>query len=237
MSLSISLLLAGVAFLASGFTAMVGIGGGVMLVAVMATLMPVSLLVPLHGVSQLASNASRVACDPRHVQWPLVRAFVLGLLPGLLLGLPLAGSLSETAMQLSLGGFILITTWLPQLLRLPGNFLGLGALQGLLTPVLGATGVLNGPFLLRQGLARDAVAVTQGMMMSILGLSKTLSFAVMGFAFGRHLLLLVLLCVGVMGGSWAGTRLRKRLHPQKFYAIFKVAVTLLGLRLLLAPWL
>lgn len=44
-------------FFTSAITAAMGIGGGVVLMAIMAVFLPVSALVPVHGIVQMASNA------------------------------------------------------------------------------------------------------------------------------------------------------------------------------------
>ncbi len=48
-------------FVGSFITAAFGIGGGALLLAIMATLMPPAALIPVHGVVQAGSNAGRVA--------------------------------------------------------------------------------------------------------------------------------------------------------------------------------
>src|SRR3546814_12853868 len=42
-------------------TAAAGIGGGIMMVAVMAVLMPTQAVIPVHGLVQIGSNAGRTA--------------------------------------------------------------------------------------------------------------------------------------------------------------------------------
>ena len=51
--------------LTSFFTASFGAGGGVMLLGVMAQVLPPQLIIPLHGVAQLGSNAGRAAMSWR----------------------------------------------------------------------------------------------------------------------------------------------------------------------------
>ena len=46
-------------FVASFITAAFGIGGGALLLAFMATLVPTAALIPVHGVIQLGSNAGQ----------------------------------------------------------------------------------------------------------------------------------------------------------------------------------
>ena len=70
-------ILVGFSFLGSFITMALGIGGGVLLLAVMASLMPAVALIPIHGVIQLGSNAFRSATLITHVSWPPVMWFSL----------------------------------------------------------------------------------------------------------------------------------------------------------------
>ena len=55
------------AALTSAVTAAMGAGGGVMLLAVMALVMPAAAIIPVHGMVQLGSNANRVLLTWRDV--------------------------------------------------------------------------------------------------------------------------------------------------------------------------
>ncbi len=67
--------LSAVSFVTSVIAATVGIGGGLGLLAVMPSFVPISAVVPLHGVTQLASNASRFIADHRHAEIRLLPAY------------------------------------------------------------------------------------------------------------------------------------------------------------------
>ncbi len=70
-----ALILGLTALFASALSAIVGMGGGVILLAVMALVLSPQLVVPLHGVVQLASNTTRTIVFLRHVNWTLVGVF------------------------------------------------------------------------------------------------------------------------------------------------------------------
>ena len=52
-------LLMGISFLTSLITAAFGIGGGVVMIAVLASILPPAALIPVHAVVQVGSNAGR----------------------------------------------------------------------------------------------------------------------------------------------------------------------------------
>mgnify|MGYP007032542001 CR=1 FL=1 len=81
-----TIFLIGVSFLTSTFTAVIGMGGGIMLISVMPGLLPAAAIVPVHGALQLASNSSRVLFRLRHlacsILWPFLARPALGSIAG-----------------------------------------------------------------------------------------------------------------------------------------------------------
>ena len=61
-------------FVASTTAAMVGLGGGILLISVMPGLIPPFAIIPVHGMVQIANNFTRVLFGLRHV--------VAGIVPG-----------------------------------------------------------------------------------------------------------------------------------------------------------
>ena len=235
-----SLFLIGFSFLTSAFTAIIGLGGGIMLIAVMPGLVPAAAVIPVHGAVQLASNSSRVLFGFRHVQWRLFWPFLLGAVGGALLGARLVVRLTPDHLPLFLGLFILVVTWVRvprRAFRLPGHFAVLGAAQTVLSLFVGITGPLTNAFLLREDLPKDRLVVTHGMFMTATHLLKILVFGFVGFAFAPYLPLIAGMIVAVTLGSYTGTRLRGRLSESLFRKIFKGLVTALALRMVIAAFL
>ena len=55
----VAFLLVGASVFTSAITAAFGVGGGIVMLLLMSLFMPVSALIPVHGVVQLGSNAGR----------------------------------------------------------------------------------------------------------------------------------------------------------------------------------
>ncbi len=230
-----AIFLIAVSFCTSALTAILGLGGGILLISVMPGLLPAAAIVPVHGVVQLASNSSRVLFGLRHVEWRVFLPFVAGAVLGAVLGSRFVVVLPSTYLPLVIGGFILVITWMPGLKRafpLPGKFASLGAIQTFISLFVGAAGPLTTPFLLREGLPRDRIVVTHGVLMSVVHLLKILTFGFLGFAFAPYLYLIAGMIVSVTLGSYAGTRLRSRVSEEFFRKLFKILVTLLSLRMI-----
>jgi hypothetical protein len=66
------IILAGTSFATSLIAAAIGVGGGLGLLSVMPSFLPVSAIVPLHGATQLVSNASRFLFDRQNAEMRLL---------------------------------------------------------------------------------------------------------------------------------------------------------------------
>lgn len=228
------------AFLSSVLTAVLGLGGGMLLISIMSVFLPPVAVVPVHGVVQFASNASRGAFSPKGIKRDILWPFLIGCLIGTLVGSQVVLKVPTEFLPIPLGLFILLMTWLPQIkkqLWFPGKFLSLGFVQAFLTLFVGATGPLNLPFLMRAGLTRDQLVVTAAALMTIVHLVKIITLGLLGFAFGPHLPLMALMIAAVISGSYAGTKLRHKIPEELFRKGFKLLITLLAIRMILKPLL
>lgn len=229
------LLLIFIAFFTSTLTAVLGLGGGLLLLALMAMILPPIAVIPVHGLVQLCSNLSRAWFGRSELVTALLMPFAVGVLLGGLCGLPALKSFPATALPLPLGLFILLLTWLPQgpaTLKLPGKFFTLGLINGFITLFVGATGPLNMPVLLRHGLTANQAVATMAALMTIVHLVKIAVFGLLGFAFASYLPLIAGMIISVTAGSWFGTKVRRRVPGNFLRWVIKLLLTLLALRMI-----
>ncbi len=224
------------AFLTSTLAAVLGAGGGVALIAVMPGLLPAPAVFPIHAVTQLASNTSRLALGWRHIDWQLLPAFAAGGVLGAAAGATVFSRINLDWLPVLMGLVILWITWKP-LPSLRGSatwgLMLLGFYQTGLGMLVGATGPLGAALLARRGLQRDGVVVNTAFYMSANHALRVGAFILMGFAFGDYVVLITGLVVAVSLGSWLGTRLRTRIPEGDFSRWFRWLITLLALRLIL----
>jgi len=234
--------LAVAALLTSILSAVVGMAGGITLLAVMLLFLEPLIAIPLHGVVQLVSNGSRSWIQRHHVERRIVWVYALPLLPLGFLGLTLAEALPPAATRALIGVFVLVATWAPGALLLGTHpervdpsrrFLLLGSVVGVLNPTVGATGPLIAPFFLNLGLTRQALVGTKAACQALGHVAKVVVFGVAGFAFLPHATLLVLLSVLVVLGTWIGSRLLDRVSEKTFVRLYMGVLTLIALRLVL----
>ena len=223
-----------IAFGTSTLTAITGIGGGMMLIAIMPGFVPAPAIVPLHGVVQLFSNSSRALFGLRYLRWEFVLAFISGSLIG---GLFAAGITREINLEytpLIIAAYILFTVWGPGLKfkkPLKGEFVLIGAAQTGLSMMVGATGPMGQAALLRKGLQRDALVVTAALMMTFTHLIKVALFALLGFPFVSYWQIIIGMSAAVILGALLGTHVRYKIPETLFRKILKWALTVLALRM------
>jgi len=220
----------------SMLAAVAGIGGGVVLIALMPGLLPASAIIPVHGLVQISSNVSRVSFGFRHIEWRLVLQFFGGALIGALIGSQFITDVQWDMMPLFLGGFILVTTWMPKpsgTTRLPAKFVLLGAFQTALSLFVGVSGPINMPFLLHENLGRDRTVITHATQMTGTHTLKVIAFGLTGFVFGPYFLLIGGMILSATLGSFLGTKLRGRVPEAIFRKALKILITLLAIRMIL----
>lgn len=231
-----SLLLVVIAFISSTMTAVLGLGGGLLLISIMANILPPLAVIPIHGVVQLSSNASRAFFSFRDIVFEIVPAFLVGTLLGSTLAFPLMKHFDSQFLPLPLAFFILFMTWGPSFknYNLPiSPIFSLGALQGFLSMFVGATGPLTPPILMRKGLDGRQVIATHALMMMAVHVLKIIFFGFLGFSFVEYLPLLTWMILAVIAGSWIGTKLRRRIADENIKTILKVVVTFFAIRMIM----
>jgi uncharacterized membrane protein YfcA len=224
-----------VALATSALTAIVGMGGGMILIASMPGLLPAAAIIPVHGIVQFFSNSSRTLFGWQHIHWGFSTAFVAGSIVG---GLAAAGITTEINLEytpLLIAAYILFTVWGPKLQfkKAPrGEFFTIGLLQTGISMIVGATAPLGQAAMLAKGLQRDALVVTGALMMTFTHLIKILLFGLLGFSFIAYWKIILGMSVGVIVGAYIGTHIRYKFPEELFRKVMKWVLTLLALRMI-----
>jgi uncharacterized membrane protein YfcA len=233
MDLSFTLL--GLAFACSTFTAIVGVGGGALLLMAMVYFVPASALIPIHGITQIASGGSRAIFGFQDVRMPIVFRCAFGGLIGTGLASVVSVGLPEKTILLVLGVSALIITWLPAAvkeIKVPAKFFWIGSVMGFLSPISGAVGPALAPFLMQEDMKRDELVTTQAACVGCIDSFKIIWFIILGFAFAPYMSTLLGLTAAVVAGSFIGTRIRGLVPEHAFQIIVKVGITGCALQIL-----
>ncbi len=236
---SISLLAASIlvfaSFFTSGLTAAAGIGGGLLMLALMTYLLPITAIIPVHGLVQLGSNTSRSWVQRQNINWRITRIFLIGSILGVAAGVMLIVQLPEGVLETVLGLFIMIVVWFkfPALKSASTAIVASGGLiTSFISMFVGATGPLVAVFLNNLFDEHRHMVATHGATMVAQHGLKIAAFGIAGFAFAEWLPLVVAMVISGYLGVRAGTMLMNRLPERTLKLLFKTILTLVGLDLL-----
>jgi uncharacterized membrane protein YfcA len=218
--------LGGVAVLTSVVSGVMGMAGGMLLLAVMLLKLEPAVAIPVHGIVQLVSNGSRAFFLRKHVRWPAVWRFAWPLLPGGALGIWLLAHVPPSGSRIAIGLFVLASTWLKSFFSIGKGVTAEralpvgGALVGFFSTLVGATGPLLAPFVLALELGAQGTIATLASCQIFQHASKVLLF---------YLLPCLALSACAVAGSAIGTLLLDHLPEKAFRLIVKVTLTALAL--------
>ncbi|MCR9095863.1 MAG: sulfite exporter TauE/SafE family protein [bacterium] len=226
--------------LTAGVSAVLGMAGGIMLLAVMLLFLEPAVAIPVHALVQLTSNSSRAVIHRKVVRRDLLFPFLLLLLPAGALTLPLVEIAPADVLRLVIGAFTIVATWRkdwlllgldPERVGQRARFALVGAGAGALGPLLGATGPFIAPFFLGIGLTRTELIGTKAACQAGTHVAKMILFGIAGFGFLEYGPLMAGMALSVIVGTALGTRVLHRLDDARFTQLYKAALTLVALRL------
>lgn len=226
-------------FVTSTVSAILGMAGGVTLLGVMTALLPAPIVVPIHGVVQLASNWTRTWAFRRHVRWAIFFSFMIPAIAGVALAANIWADLKLTWFRAWIGGFILFflvwRRYKPTLRNPPMWSYGvLGFAAGMLGIFAGATGPLLAPFFLRDDFDNEEVIATKAVCQTWIHLLKIPAFLALSFDYSPYALLLGALVTAVIGGTYFGKHLLTMISKERFVFWFQLVLVLLALYLIVS---
>lgn len=227
-----ALTMVAVSFVTSFITAAFGIGGGMVLIAVLAVLLPPAALIPVHGMVQLGSNAGRAAIMVRHVERSMLVPFTVGSAVGASLGGLLFIQIPPWLVQLAIGCFIFWAIFgrAPAIGR--NHVLAAGAFSSFLTMFFGATGNFVAAMVKTMNLPPLNHVATHSTLMTIQHLLKIFAFGLLGFAFAPYLPLIGLMVVSGFLGTVIGKQVLVRMGEGYFKPVLNTILFVLAARLI-----
>ncbi|RXJ86681.1 sulfite exporter TauE/SafE family protein [Arcobacter sp. CECT 8985] len=236
----IDLLLGLITFFTSTVAGVVGLGGGMILIAILPSFLPVNALIPVHGLTQMTSNFSRAVFGYKDVQFQVLPKFILGSLLGIALISSIIYYISLEYVPLFIGVYILLSLWSQKfnekIKRFESYFI-IGFFQTGLSLVVGATGPLTMTLLYKDFEDKNRVVATAAALMGITHIFKVFVFIFFGFAFFDYISTLLFMIIGAVLGSYAGTKLRDKIDGKKFRNILKILLSLLAIKVIVSVFL
>ncbi|KLE05903.1 sulfite exporter TauE/SafE family protein [Aliarcobacter butzleri] len=225
-----------ITFLTSIIAAVVGIGGGMMLIAILSSFLPVNALIPVHGLTQVSSNLSRAIFGYKDVQYEVVPKFLIGSILGIAFFVGILNFISLEYVPLFIGVYILLSLWSQKFnekIKRYENYYLAGFFQTGLSMVVGATGPLTMTLLFKDYNDKDKVVATGAALMSITHFLKVVVFIYFGFVFFDYIWIIISMIIGAVVGSFVGTKLRNIIDGKRFTIILKILLTILALNLII----
>jgi uncharacterized membrane protein YfcA len=226
-------------FVTATISGILGMAGGVTLLGVMTALLPAPVVVPLHGIVQLASNSTRTWAFRRHVRWSILFTFMAPAVVGVVIAANIWGDLRLTWFRAWIGAFILaFLVWRrykPKLRNPPvWSYAVLGLAAGLLAIFVGATGPFLAPFFLRDDFTNEQVIATKAVCQTWLHLLKIPAFLALSFDYTPYASVVVALVTAVIGGTYLGKHLLSTISKERFVFWFQWVLAILAVYLIVS---
>ena len=222
-------------YITSAVSATFGLGGGVMMLIAMASIMPALAVIPVHGAVQVGSNGGRAWMLRQHINWSIFRYFLIGSIIGAAVASQIVVSLPRDVLRLILGLFVLYIVWGPKpTKREIGDvaYIPVGIGTTFASMFVGATGLLIGAFMPPGKLGRMTTVTMQAICAMIQHALKIVVFGLLGFAFWEWLpLVLAMIATGFLG-TFTGKTLLEKIPEKAFGWLFKTLLTVLSIRLI-----
>ncbi len=229
-----------VSFVTSVIAGVIGFGGGMLLIAILPIFLPPSLVIPIHGITQLASNSSRMLFSFSSVKWALLPKFLIGSIIGTLLFGFFLSSIPVDYVPAAIGTYILLNLWNKRFSAFMKKFESyylIGLLQTGLGLIVGATGPLSLSVLTKQLKSNDEIIATSSMFMTISHLAKIPVYFVVTTGLFSNQTLIYAMVAGSILGSFIGTKLRLNIQNDAVIWLIKLLLTLLGIRMLVVVFI
>lgn len=229
MSALTTLLLLGSVFATSVLSGVIGMAGGMILMALLVLLLPVGAAMVLHGAVQGTANGARAWFLRRHVQWRILPPYLAGAALALAAFVALTLVPDAGLVLILVGLFPWLARLTPQLRGLdvtrPLTALSCGAVVTAAQLLAGASGPLLDVFYLDSRLSRYAVVATKALTQTLGHLLKLFYYGVLVAGPEQPALWLVLTAMTMaVAGTRLGTRLLDRLDEGRFRRVSSAVI-------------
>ena len=218
----------GTSFITTAF----GIGGGAILIGLLAIKLPPFALLPIHGIVQIGSNFGRTLIFLKDIRRDVLIPFSIGTILGSLLGGTFFIQIEPWLLQLIVAIFILWSVF--------GKIPAIGATQivfggifsGFFTMFFGASGTLVAGMVKTMKLEPVKHTATHSALMTIQHLIKVIIFGFVGFAYAEYFLLIILMIVSGFIGTLIGKKFLIKFGKKYFKLVLNTILTLIAFNLI-----
>ena len=237
------------AFITSSISAVLGMGGGIILLGIMAIIIPEGYkVIALHGMVQLFSNTTRTYVFRQYIKKNLIKQFFSGALIGVSISIIIiiiliqyfeVGSANEIKVEILkpfIGFFIVWYLFLkgPKKERNINSFIPVGFIAGLSSIFIGAVGPLIAPFFLSKNLNKEQIIANKAASQMITHFTKIPLFVYFfNMNYKAEWNILLPLIIAVYLGTNFGKRILSFIPEKLFKKLFKITLFIIAIRLIL----
>ena len=238
------------AFITSSISAIIGMGGGIILLGIMAIIIPEGyMVIALHGIIQLVSNTTRTYVFKNYLKNNLVKQFGIGAIIGAFLSIIIilflvnffqvdsANDIKVEVLKPVIGIFIIWYLFFKKSKKEKkvNSFIWVGGISGLSSIFIGATGPLIDPFFLNKNLLKENIIANKAACQMITHWTKIPIFI---YFFEVNYLketdVLLPLIIAVFIGTNFGKKILSFIPEKIFKKLFKTALFIIAIRLILS---
>jgi uncharacterized membrane protein YfcA len=245
MSLSLIFIISIGALCASFFSAISGMGGGIIFFALLNLFFDLPTSIALHALVQLMSNGSRVILYFKSVKKELILYYFLASSIGIYLAAHIYLSLPETLLKTVLGVFLLVYTIFfhqikdIKMISFAKNnwaFVPIGLISGFLSMSIGAVGPLLTPFIKSNVGDKHKFIATKATLQFWVQLVKVILISSMlSFDYGQYSKEVLILCLCVILGTYLGKKVVGKMSDKTFEYILRGALFIASIKILYKP--
>lgn len=236
------------AFITSSISAVLGMGGGIILLGIMAIIIPEGyMVIALHGIIQLVSNISRAYVFREYLVNSVIKSFFVGSVAGLVLStliiifitssyqLDSANDLKFDFLKPMIGLFILWYLFLkgPKKQK-KSSFIFVGWVGGLSSVFIGASGPLIAPFFLNDNFTKENIVANKAACQALSHIGKIPIFIYLFHVnYISQISTLLPLIISVYIGTHFGKYILGFIPEKVFRVLFKIGLFLISIKLII----
>ena len=248
ISVKILLLLFGAAFLVGIINATFGVGGSLLAYPLLAYWLEGKTIIGVLSIIVIVATAHRLILYRQHLSPKAIKYFLVLGIPFSVAGAFGLAKISVGMLQIIVGVFLIgmaVHEWIldgkslevktaGRSIELPKYFIGIGAVSGFLTGLIGSAGFINTAFLLRVGFVKEGVSVNQA------GIALAYSLIKLPVYWENEIITPAVLLAGAAGstgslmGTFLGSRLLKHITISRFVFILRIVIIMGGAHLIFA---
>ena len=220
-----------VSMVTSFITSAFGIGGGAVLIGLLAIKLPPFALLPIHGIVQIGSNFGRTMIFLKDIKKDVIIPFSLGTILGSFLGGTFFVQIEPWLLQLIVAVFILWSVF-GKIPVVGASHITLGGIfSGFFTMFFGASGTLVAGMVKTMKLEPVNHLATHSALMTIQHSAKVVIFGFVGFAYAEYFFLIAGMIISGFIGTIIGKKILIKFGKKYFKIVLNIILTLIALNL------